>query len=100
MNMYIAFCSITSIIFAARMTRSIMVDFQDGEMGFWSIFVVYCLLIVSAVVSLVFAYNSLSKPGISQSARTLVLKRHAAGIIIFLLTNLYIIVLTVYLLFP
>ncbi len=99
MNMYVWISGVTSIFFSASMTRSIMIDFEDGDSGFWLIFLLFWFLVFFAIGSLVFAYQSLSKPGISHSARTLVLKRHAAGITIFIITNSYMMVLVFYILF-
>lgn len=49
--------------------------------------------------SIIHAYIRLSQPGISGSVRTTILKRHAAGIIVFILTNLDVYVTIVYMLF-
>jgi hypothetical protein len=98
MTMYVWSSGLLAVIFSATMDRSVMIDFQSGEEGWWAIFIAYWILFFFAIGSLIFAYKSLSKPGISQAARSLVLKRHAAGIAIFLITNLYVTALTFYIL--
>lgn len=99
MTMYVWTSGLCAVICSATMTRSVMIDFQEGVGGWWAILILYWALFIFAIGSLIFAYKSLSKPGISQAARSLVLKRHAAGIAIFLITNLYIMLLTYYILF-
>ena len=56
----------------------------------------YFVMVLGGIASIIFAYLRLSKPGISESARNLILKRHAASISIYILTNLNIIVTLVY----
>lgn len=59
-------------------------------------FVSYIVMVVFGIYSLVVARKVLTKPGISAGARSLVLKRHAANITIFLVANLYVFMFTCY----
>ncbi len=42
------------------------------------------------------AYRVLSKPGISGAARTLILRRHATGILVFFVCNFYVYAFTIF----
>lgn len=53
--------------------------------------IAYVLLWCAGAWSIYYAILRLTKPGISGSERSLVLYRHAIGILIFLLTNFYVI---------
>ena len=53
--------------------------------------IAYILLWSAGAWSIYYAVRRLTKPGISGSERSLVLYRHAIGILIFLLTNFYVI---------
>lgn len=53
-------------------------------------------MFILGLYSIYEAYRVLSKPGISGAARTLILRRHATGIIVFFVCNFYVYAFTVY----
>lgn len=72
---------------------------QTGQFADWAgYFMTSCFLclIFCGIFSIIYAYLKLSKPGISGTARSLVLKRHAAGIILYVLCNLYVALISIY----
>jgi hypothetical protein len=95
MHIYALYCFIFSITSSALMTNGIKVG-NLKNWGFWLMLFTYFVMVLGGIASIIFAYLRLSKPGISESARNLVLKRHAASISIYILTNLNIIVTLVY----
>ena len=95
MHIYALYCFIFSITSSALMTNGIKVG-NLHNWGFWLMLFTYFVMVLGGIASIIFAYLRLSKPGISESARNLVLKRHAASISIYILTNLNIIVTLVY----
>jgi hypothetical protein len=95
MHIYALYCFIFSITSSALMTNGIKVG-NLKNWGFWLMLFTYFVMVLWGIASIIFAYLRLSKPGISESARNLVLKRHAASISIYILTNLNIIVTLVY----
>ena len=95
MHIYSLYCFIFSITSSALMTNGIKVG-NLSNWGFWLMLFTYFVMVLGGIASIIFAYLRLSKPGISESARNLVLKRHAASISIYILTNLNIIVTLVY----
>ena len=85
-----------SFAMSSYMTSQIV---QTGEFADWAGYFMtacYLSLIFCGIFSIIYAYLKLSKPGISGSARSLVLKRHAAGIILYVLSNLYIALISIY----
>ena len=64
--------------------------------GFWAVSIGYAIMVIGGITGLIFANQMLSKPGISANVRGLVLKRHAAGILIFISTNLYIMIFLIW----
>lgn len=56
----------------------------------------YIVMLVFGMTSIAYAWVVLSKPGISSGCRTLILKRHAAGITVFFITFFYVFVYSVY----
>ena len=96
MNIYAVICLVFSVSMSASTTHSLMIGKTDHLTGFYALLFAYILMFVGGFGSIVFAYYRLSKPGISESARTLILKRHAISIIVFILTNLNIFVTVLY----
>lgn len=64
--------------------------------SYWTIQIIFITQFLSAIYSIFEAYRVLGRPGISGSARTLILRRHATGIIIFFVCNIYVFSFTVY----
>jgi hypothetical protein len=83
MQKYIIICvSVSSLTALASSAFYIKTSKKHPVIG--SLFLVfYVSLYVIGVYSVHLAYKVLSKPGISSQLRTLVLKRHTAGIIVF-----------------
>ena len=72
---------------------------HTGTISEWAGFFMttcYLGLIFCGIFSIIYAYLKLSKPGISGSARSLVLKRHAAGIILYVLSGFYVALVSIY----
>jgi hypothetical protein len=85
-----------SFAMTTYMTNTIV---KSGNFADWAGFFMtacYLGLIFCGVFSIIYAYLKLSKPGISGSARSLVLKRHAAGIILYVLSGFYIALVSFY----
>jgi len=91
--------SVIFSIFMALDTAIVTMNYKSEVFSYGMLSFAYLLIICSGIYSIAFAYLRLSKPGISGSARSLVLKRHTLGIIIFCSTNLYITVGFVYSIF-
>lgn len=95
MHIYGLCCLIFSVTASGLMTHGIKIGNLNG-IGFWAVLFTYFVMVVGGIASIIFAHSRLSKPGISESARNIVLKRHAASILIYVMTNLNIIVTLVY----
>lgn len=95
MHIYGFCCLIFSVTASGLMTHGIMIG-NYTAIGFWLMLFTYVVLVLAGIASIIFAYKRLSKPGISESARNIVLKRHAASILIYIMTNLNIMVTLVY----
>ncbi len=67
---------------------AVTLEYLDSPWNY--IFTVYILLFFFGFYSLIHAYLVLSKPGISAGCRNLIFKRHAASILVFFLSNLYV----------
>ena len=98
MKIYGVGCLVCALTFTGFMTNGIDTG-QNTNVGFWAIFLGYCVMVVAGFASIIFAYRRLSKPGISTSARNLILKRHALSILIFICTNANIMVTVAYTIF-
>jgi phage shock protein PspC (stress-responsive transcriptional regulator) len=99
MTMYVAGCFAFSVSLSAAMTYAIMSQTEKYNIGFWCLLIMYTAMFFGGFGSIIFAYMRLSKPGISASARTLILKRHAMSITVFIITNLSITVTIAYIVF-
>lgn len=97
--MYIIFSVLISTAFSISDCYSTLYGFSQAQIGLWAMYIAYIAMFFLGIVSIIFAYRRLSKPGISAGARDLVLKRHASGIIVFLLTNIYVVANITYPLF-
>jgi hypothetical protein len=98
MRIYGVGCLLCALTFTGFMTNGIDTG-QNRNVGFWAIFIGYCVMVIAGFASIIFAYRRLSKPGISTSARNLILKRHALSILIFICTNANIMVTVAYTIF-
>ena len=98
MRIYGVGCLLCALTFTGFMTNGIDTG-QNTNVGFWAIFLGYCVMVIAGFASIIFAYRRLSKPGISTSARNLILKRHALSILIFICTNANIMVTVAYTIF-
>lgn len=96
MTFYAGLCFAFSSVTSAFMTYGLMTNTSKYNLGFWALLFLYTLMFFGGFGSIIFAYMRLSKPGISASARTLILKRHAMSIVVFILTNLNITVTIFY----
>jgi hypothetical protein len=56
----------------------------------------FLFIYIAGGYSIFFGYKALAKPGISGAARTLVLKRHATGIVLYIVTSLYVVVFAIF----
>jgi hypothetical protein len=98
MSLYWSVSLVISFIAACLSTYQIMIG-KTESVGFFFLFFAYCTMFVLGFASIIHAYIRLSQPGISGCVRTTILKRHAAGIIVFILTNLDVFVTVVFLMF-
>ena len=68
--------------------------YQSGI--YWSFQVFLIVIYLFGFYSIIEAWRVLSRPGISGSARTLILRRHATGIFIFQVCNIYYLAFSIY----
>ena len=92
---YLAFCIPFSMILALASTHELLDSKSQYKFfgTFFALFYIFVYLI--GLYSCYLAYKILSKPGISGSLRSLILKRHTAGIILFQVCNLYVLVFAI-----
>lgn len=84
----------------AFLTATMFATFsQFSDILWWLLLIGYIVMLFCGLGSIIYAYIVLNKPGISQGCRSLILKRHAAGIIVFFITQFYIFVYSVYVCF-
>jgi len=57
--------------------------------------ITFFIMVVFGIFSVYLAFKVLNKPGISGSARTLILKRHVSSMTIFFICNLYIVLFAI-----
>jgi hypothetical protein len=67
---------------------SILLQFTN--FSWWIILFIFFYALIGGVSSIIYAYCKLSKPGISSSIRSLILRRHTLGIVVFFISNLYV----------
>ena len=70
--------------------------FHYSSRDTWYIQFMFMSLYLAAAYSIFFGKKALSKPGISGAARNLVRKRHVAGIIMYIVTSLYVVVHSIF----
>jgi hypothetical protein len=90
MKKYLAICITASVIVAATVTH---VTIRSNYNATWPfIFFVwgYSAIVVISVLSTVFAWRKLSKPGISAEIRSCIFYRHILAIVLYLVLNFYI----------
>ena len=63
---------------------------QFTNFSWWIILFIFFYALIGGVSSIIYAYCKLSKPGISSSIRSLILRRHTLGIVVFFISNLYV----------
>ena len=63
---------------------------QFTNFSWWIILFIFFYTLFGGASSIIYAYCKLSKPGISSSIRSLILRRHTLGIIVFFVSNLYV----------
>lgn len=86
---YFAISFILSLIVVA-ITRG-----TRNDAGYYWYLIEFFIYVVSGTFSIVFAFKRLSSSGISQYVRSLVLKRHILYLVLFTLTNLYIVAIAI-----
>jgi hypothetical protein len=84
----------------AMLTASFASVSLEFSLFMWYIlFVAFILIYVFGIYSIFFAWIVLSKPGISESVRSIILKRHTASIILFIVSSLYISTFSIFVIF-
>ncbi len=88
-----------SVIAATIISVVFVVQFRIEETSYSSDWIIQFMFIFQFLVGIYSIYKAnvvLNKPGISGSARKLILRRHTTSIVVFFVCNLYIFIFTVY----
>jgi hypothetical protein len=88
MTKYLLISPLVAFAFAIGVTIQTL-NSKKNKVMFWLISIVYIAIYTTGIYSIFIANQMLSKPGISASVRKLIMKRHTAGIILFIVCNLY-----------
>lgn len=86
---YLSLSPVVALIMSVGLTTQLVNGAQDVFMAKIS-FVAFLFLYATGIYSCYLAYKMLTKPGISACVRSLILKRHTAGISVFFICNLYV----------
>lgn len=95
LKIYIVFSFFVSVIVSTYLV--IQGDLTNKMTGFRTFIYAYVTLILYAISSTYYAYNKLSKPGISGEIRSLVLKRHVVAVTAYIVCNSYVFLTAIYL---
>lgn len=89
MRLYLIVCPIFSVSMSIGLT-SINITNRNSLAVAWIFLLSFIIMIILGIFSVYLANSVLNKPGISGSARSLILKRHVSTLSLFFICNLYI----------
>lgn len=90
MKKYLALSITASIVVASIVTNVTIRSYYETTWPFRFFIWGYSAIVVISVLSTIFAWKKLSKPGISAEIRTCIFYRHILAIVLYLVLNLYI----------
>ena len=90
MRFYLTACFSSSIVVASIITNVTTKSLLQKTWPFYFFILGYGAIVIVSIISSIFAYKKLSKPGISGEIRITILKRHILAIVLYLVLNVYI----------